>query len=120
MAGAGRGADLADQRQYQILRGAAERQLATHGDPHALDRRLQQGLARHDMLDFRGTDAKGERPERAVRRGVAVAAHQGHARQGETLLRADDMDDTVARILDLEQGDAEVGAIAPQRVDLKL
>ena len=118
--GAGGGADLSDQRQDQVFRGAAERQRAVHGDPHALDRRLQQGLARHDVLDLRRADAEGERAEGAVRRRVAVAAYQGHTRQGEALFRTDDMDDAVTRIRHLEQRHAEGRAVAPQRIDLEL
>ncbi len=50
------------------------------------------------MLDFRSADAIGERAERAVGRGMAVAAHQRHARQRKTLLRADDVDDALTLI----------------------
>jgi hypothetical protein len=48
------------------------------------------------MLDLRGADAEGQRAEGAVGRGVAVAADDGHAGQGEALLRADDVDDALA------------------------
>ena len=50
------------------------------------------------MLDLRGADAEGERAERAMRRGVAVAAHERDARQGEALLRADDVADALAPV----------------------
>ena len=50
------------------------------------------------MLDLGRADAEGERTERAMGRGVAVAAHQRHARQGEALLRADDVADALAPV----------------------
>ena len=59
---------------------------------------LDQRLRRQHVLDFRGADAVGERAERAVGRGVAVAADQRHAGQRKALLRADDVDDALALI----------------------
>ena len=57
---------------------------------------LDQRLRREHVLDFGRADAVGERAERAVGRGVAVAADDRHARQGEALLRADDVADALA------------------------
>ena len=70
------------------------------------------------MLDLAGADAEGERAKRAMRRGVAVAADQGRAGQGEALLRPDDMDDALlgGEIVDI--GDAELGDVALQRREL--
>ena len=48
----------------------------------------------------------GQGPECAVGRGVRVAADHGHARQGGTLLRADDMDDALTHVIHLEFDDA--------------
>ena len=50
------------------------------------------------MLDLGGADAVGQRAEGAVRRGVAVAADDGRARQREALLGADDVDDALALV----------------------
>ena len=50
------------------------------------------------MLDLGGADAVGERAERAVRAGVAVAADQRHAGQRKALLRPDDVDDALALV----------------------
>src|SRR3546814_4212497 len=52
-----------------------------------------------------------------MRCGVAVAADQRGARQGEALLRADDVDDAVTRVGEMKQLDAELGAIGDQRID---
>src|SRR5256886_3838989 len=44
---------------------------------------LQQALRREHVADLGGADAEGQRPEGAVRAGVAVAAHDGLARLRE-------------------------------------
>src|SRR6266852_9978014 len=44
-------------------------------------------------------------------RGVRIAAHDGHARQGEALFRSDDMYDALARITHIKQGEVEVSRI---------
>ena len=62
----------------------------------ALRARLGQRLGGEDVLDLAGADAEGQRAEGAVGRGVAVAADDGHARLGEALLGADDVDDALA------------------------
>ena len=59
-----------------------------------------------------------QRPERAMGRGVAVAAHDGGAGQGEALLRADDVDDALAGIELVEIFDAELARIGGERLDL--
>jgi hypothetical protein len=49
---------------------------------------------------------------------VAVAADDGHARQGEALLRPDDVDDALALVLLGIILDAEIGGVLGQRLDL--
>ena len=70
------------------------------------------------MLDFRGADAVGERAEGAVRRGVAVAAHDRRAGQGEALLGTDDVDDTLALVGLAEIFDAEILGVLRHDRDL--
>ena len=50
------------------------------------------------MLDFARADAEREAGERAVGAGVGVAAHDRHPRQRGTLLRPDDVDDTLSPV----------------------
>ncbi len=50
------------------------------------------------MLDLGRADAVGQRTEGAMRRGVAVAAHDRGARQREALLRTDDVHDALALV----------------------
>src|SRR5262249_47966580 len=116
--GAARGADLADDGEDGVLGGAAGRQLAVAARPHVLRFLLDQRLGREHVLDFRRADAVGERPERAMGRGVAVAAHDGRARQGEALLRADDVNDALAAIELIVIFDAEQLGVLGEGGDL--
>lgn len=63
------------------------------------------------MHHFAGADAKGQRPKRTVRAGMAVAAHNRHARLGESLFRSDDVDDTLIFAAEFVERDAELGAV---------
>ena len=97
-AGATGGADLADDRQHDILGGDALAKRAIHLNQHVLGFFLDQRLRGEHMLYFRGADAMRKRPEGAMRRGVAVPADDGGARQGEALFRADHMHDALALV----------------------
>ncbi len=93
---------------------------AVDRDAHVLGRLLQQRLGRQHVLDLGGADAEGERAEGAVRRGVAVAADDGHAGQGEALLRADDVDDALARVVHRRSsGMPKSRDVRLQRLDLQ-
>ena len=87
-------------------------------DAHVLGRLLDQRLGRQHMLDLGRADAEGQRAEGAMGRGVAVAADDGHAGLGQALLRADDVHDALADIVHGEIGNAELGAVLLQRLDL--
>jgi hypothetical protein len=47
------------------------------------------------VLHLAGPDPKGQRPERPVRGGVGVPAHRDAPREGEPLLRPDDVNDAL-------------------------
>jgi hypothetical protein len=94
------------------------RHFAVDGDRHRSRPHLRQRLRGQDVLDLTRADAERQRAERAVRRGVAVAAHDGHARLRETLLRPDDVHDALARIAHPVEPDAELFAVAGQHVHL--
>ena len=70
------------------------------------------------MLDLAGADAERECAERAVGGGVAVAAHDRHARHRAALLGADDVHDALVGVTHRVVGDTELGGVAPQRLDL--
>ena len=108
---------LRDDRQDHVLAGDARAQRAVDADAHRLGLALPQALRRHDMRHFRRADAEGERAQRAVRRGVGVAADQGEAGLGDALLRADDMGDALPLVAEVEQGDAALGRVGADLLD---
>ena len=118
IAGAAGGADLADDGEDDVLRGDAGRQFAVDHRAHVLRFLLDQRLRRQHVLDLGGADAVGERAEGAMRRGMAVAAHDRGAGQREALLGPDDVDDALALVELVEILDAEILGVLRQRRDL--
>ena len=114
------GADAADDVEDDVLGGDAEGKLAIDRDAERLGLVLREGLGGHDVLDFAGPDAEGERPECAGGAGVRVAADDGHAGFGGAEFGADHVDDALRAILHVEELDAEVGAVLAERVDLRV
>ncbi len=119
IAGTARGANLADNGQDDILGGHARPDFAVDAHEHVLGLLLHQTLGGQRVFDFGSAYAEGQRTQRAMCRGVRIAAHHGHARQSRPLFRADDMDDALAYVIHLEFGDPKLGAIAVQRFDLQ-
>ena len=72
------------------------------------------------MLDLGRADTEREGAKRTVRCRVTVAAHQSRTGQRKALLRANDVDDAVPRIIDFEQLNAKFRTVAAQRIDLQL
>ena len=72
--------------------------VAVDRDAHPLRPGLRQRLRGEHVLDLARADAERQRAERAVGRGVAVAAHDGHARQRAALLGPDHVDDALVRV----------------------
>jgi hypothetical protein len=75
--------------------------------PHVLASLGDEALRGQDVLDLARADAEGKGAEGAVGGGVAVAADDGGAGEGEALLGADDMDDALSLVTEAEVGDAE-------------
>ncbi len=119
VAGGPAGADPADDGQDQILGGDAGAEHALHLDQHGLRRFLQECLRRQHVFHFRRADAEGERAERAMGGGVAVATDDGQARQGNSLLRTNHMHDALTGIADRDVGYREGGGVGLQRGDLQ-
>ncbi len=88
---------MADDAQGNIFRRHRRTEFAFHRDAEGLGQRLGQALGGQNVFHFRSADAEGQRAERAVRAGVAVAANDGHARLGNAQLRTDDMHDPLLR-----------------------
>ncbi len=118
MAGTAGGADLADDRQDDVLAGHAFRQLAIDTHQHVLGLLLRQRLGSENMLDLGRADAMRQRTESAVGRGVAVAADDRHAGQGKALFGTNDMDDALADVALVIIFEAEILGVLGQRLDL--
>jgi hypothetical protein len=112
------GPDLADRSENQVLRGHPEAELALVADHHRARLLLLQRLGGEHVLDLARADAEGECAECAVRRGVRVAAHDGHARLGHTQLGADHVHDALAARADRVDRHAELAAVLLERLDL--
>ena len=97
VASAAAGRDLADEIKNHVLGRDTRAKLAVDAKLERLGLRLQQRLRGQDVLDFAGADAERERTERAVSRGVAIAADDRHAGLRVALLGADDVDDALPR-----------------------
>ncbi len=107
-------ADLCDQGQDDVLARHALAQPAVDAHLVVLRLVLQQALRRQHVADLAGADAERQRAERAVRRRVAVAADDRHARLGQPLLRADDVDDSLpARLAACRAGCRTPGSSPP-------
>mmetsp|Transcript_95484 Transcript_95484/g.139439 ORF Transcript_95484/g.139439 Transcript_95484/m.139439 type:complete len:365 (+) Transcript_95484:1214-2308(+) len=113
-------ADHADNVKDHILRGNARAQLALHLDLHVLGLLRLQCLRSQHVLHLRSSDTKGKRAKGTVRSSVAVAAHYSGAREGEPLLRADDVNDTLPLVLHAKVGNTELLDIVLERYHLRL
>ena len=75
-------------------------------------------LRREHVLDFRRSDAEGQRAEGAVRGSVAVAANDGQARLRHAQLGPDDVHDALVGRVDVVKCEPELLAVVPQRFHL--
>ena len=108
-------AEAADDREDHILGVHARRQGSVDFDPPHFQRIECQALRGQDVANLRGADAEGERAERAVRRRVAVAARDRHARLRQAELRSDHVHDALVVAVERPQGDARFTAVAFER-----
>ena len=88
-------------------------------EQHRLRLALGEGLRREHVLDLGSADAERERAERAVGRRVAVAADDRDTGLRKAELGADHVHDPLAPAAGREEPDAELLAVAPQRLELR-
>ena len=112
VAGPAADADPGDQGEDDVLGADAGREPAVDADLVGLRLALEQRLRREDHLDLARPDPERQRPERAVGRRVRVAADDRHAGLGQPELRADDVDDPLARRAEAVERDPELLAVA--------
>ncbi|MNZ98668.1 hypothetical protein D3C78_1179620 [compost metagenome] len=108
------GADAADDQQDQVLGRGAQRQPAVDADAHVLRQPVDQGLRGQHVLDFRRAYAEAQGTERAVGRGVAVAADHHHAGADHAVLGCDHMLYALQAVIGVEQRDLVALAIGAQ------
>lgn len=100
---------MVHQLTHQILGRRTRRQGAVDPDPHVLRQPVDQSLGREQVFDFGGADAEAERAQRAVGRGVAVAANDDHSRPDHAVLGRDDVLDALPAVIGVEQRDRMPG-----------
>ena len=110
--------DLADRAENEVLRRDAEAGLSLIRDAHRLRTSLEQALGREHVLDLGSADRQCKRSERAVRRGVRVTAGDRDSRLREAELRTDHVDDPLAPAAGRIERDAELLAVAAERLQL--
>ena len=101
-----------------VLGGGAFGQLALDVDAHRLGLLLQDALRSQHLSHLAGADTHGDGAHGTVRRGVRVAAHDGHAGQREGLLGTHHVDDAVVAGAHGEVADAELLTVLPERLHL--
>ena len=118
VAGAAAHADAGDEGQDDVLGRDAGREPPVHADLVVARAVLQEALGGEHVLDLAGADSEGERAERSVGGGVAVAADDGHARLGQPLLRPHHVDDPLRRAAASEERHLELAAILLELAEL--
>src|SRR5262249_51380513 len=104
--------------QNQVLRCYTFRQLAAYVNEHGLRLALRQTLRGQHVFDLGGSNAEGQRAERATRAGVAVAANNRLAGLRQAKFRTNHVHDALFGRIDVEQRDAEVLAVLLERGNL--
>jgi hypothetical protein len=82
--------------------------------PHPLRFALDDGL---HVLDLGCPKSPSQRPQGAVAGRIVVATNQGAAGQVDAELWADDMDDSLTAVIDVEELNAEIGTVPSQHLD---
>ena len=111
-------ADLRDDREDDVFGGHAATEFAADVDRHCFGLGLQQALRREHVTDFGRANPERQRPERAVRAGVAVAADNRHAGMRNAHFWPDDVNHALHLAVDVPQRHAEIGAVFAKRLHL--
>nr|WP_252934162.1 hypothetical protein [Streptomyces sp. EL5] len=103
-----------DHVQDDVLGGDTRGECAVDLDAAHLEPVHGHGLGGQDVAHLGGADPQGDGAERPVRRGVRVAAGDGHTGLGKALLGADDVDDAVLVAARGEETESEVLGVGLQ------
>mmetsp|Transcript_19429 Transcript_19429/g.29945 ORF Transcript_19429/g.29945 Transcript_19429/m.29945 type:complete len:246 (-) Transcript_19429:465-1202(-) len=93
-----RGPNDAANVQNNVLTGDALSQLSINTYEHIFSLGLRQCLRCKDVLYLRSTDTERERAKSSMSRGVAISAHTSSTWESETLLRSNDMHNSLSLI----------------------
>ena len=112
------GPDTIQDAEHEVLGRDVGGKLALDGDGHGLRAALRERLGGEDVLDLAGSNAEGERAERAVGGGVGVAADDHEPGLREPHLGPDDVHDALPDGAPLVELDAELLAVTLQGLHL--
>ena len=114
------GGELAHKEERHVLGGHALPEGAFDADPHRLGLLLQDALRSQDHLHLGSADTERHGADGAMRGRMRVTADDGHARQGQALLRSHDVDDAVVRVHHPVVREPELGGVGREGVHLLL
>ena len=112
------GTNLCNDRKDNVLCRDTVSQVTIDRDCHGLERGERKRLGGEDVLDLRRADSERHRPERAVRRGVAVATHDGDSGHRQPELRPDNVNDSLLDVTEGVQANTEFFGVRSKRIDL--
>jgi hypothetical protein len=101
-----------DDPEDHVLRVDAGRERPVDPDLAELRLRHRETLGRQHVAHLGGADAERDGADGTVRRGVAVAAGDGHARLAQAQLGPDDVDDALLARRHVEERHAKVLGVA--------
>ena len=111
--------ELRNHIERHIFRSHVFAQFALEIHTHRLRARLQDTLRGQHHLHLARADAESNGAESSVRRGVAVAADDRHARLGVAVFGSYHVHDAVLRIIQSVIGEPEFLCVLGKRFDLK-
>ncbi len=118
MASGAVGADVSDDAEGDIFCGDTLRQFAFDGDAEGLGPAIAAGTASPLRVQLQKCRCRRQARQTRHGAGVAVAADDGHAGFRQSEFRSNDVHDALVGRLNVVELDAELGAVAAQRVDL--
>jgi hypothetical protein len=100
--------DDANGMENDILGADTGSQFTIDLYPHVLAPLGDQTLGSEDVLDLTGTNTEGEGSKGTVGRSVAVTTDNGGTWQSETLLRANDVDNSLSLVAEAKVCEAKI------------
>ncbi len=119
MPGRAPGANLADDRQNDVLRLEPRAKAPGHLDSkRCRPKSLPERLRRQNMLNLTRADSKRQRTECSVCARMAVPANNSHSWKRQPQLRPDHVHDPLPPARNVVKRDSELRAVGPHRLHL--